>query len=642
MNDMTSSLPDSVADAPVHRGPSQSTAALTLLALGIVYGDIGTSPLYAVKATFNPEHGIALTQLNILGGLSAIFWALMIVVSLKYVTLVLRANNGGEGGIMALLALASATTRTRRRTGVVMMLAGVAGASLFYGDAVLTPAISVLSAVEGLEVGTELFKPFIVPLSCGILIGLFLIQKRGTGFVGLLFGPVCALWFCALAAAGIWNIIQNPAILAAVNPVYAVQFVTSHGYASFVVLGSVLLAITGAEALYADMGHFGKRAIRVAWFSMVAPALVLNYFGQGALLIDHPEALENPFYLAFPQWALYPMVGLATAATVIASQATISGAFSITQQAIKLGYLPRMAVTHTSSSAKGQIYVPTVNWILLAVVLAAVVGFGSSSGLASAYGVAVMGTMLVTTFLTFFVVRRSWAYPLWLSVLATAFFALIDLTFFAAAMHKVLEGGWFPLLLGAGLFVLMMTWRQGRRNLHTRLSESSVPLVGFLLSLFRSPPQRVPGTAVFLNSAPDSTPHSLLHSLKHYKVLHERNVFLTVEFVEVPWVPNTDSVSCEDLGNQCWRVSARYGFMNIPDVTEALERCGPFGLEVDPNEVSWFLSREKIVPSSRERNVFSRWRFRLFAAMARNAGTVTDFFGIPTNRVVELGTRVAL
>jgi KUP system potassium uptake protein len=642
MNDLPPGLPGPIADTPVQHGPSQSTAALTLLALGIVYGDIGTSPLYAVKATFSPDHGIALSQLNILGGLSAIFWALMIVVSLKYVTLVLRANNGGEGGVMALLALASATARNRRRAGAAMMVAGVIGASLFYGDAVLTPAISVLSAVEGLEVGTELFKPYIVPLSCGILIGLFLIQRRGTGFVGLLFGPVCALWFCALAAAGIWNIIQNPAILAAVNPVYAVQFVTSHGYASFVVLGSVLLAITGAEALYADMGHFGKRAIRVAWFSMVAPALVLNYFGQGALLINNPAALENPFYLAFPHWALYPMVGLATAATVIASQATISGAFSITQQAIKLGYLPRMSVMHTSSSAKGQIYVPTVNWILLGVVLAAVLGFGSSTRLASAYGVAVMGTMLVTTFLTFFVVRRSWAYPLWLSVLATGFFALIDLTFFAAAMHKVLDGGWFPLLLGAGLFTLMMTWRQGRRNLHTRLSESSVPLVGFLHSLFRSPPQRVPGTAVFLNSAPDSTPHSLLHSLKHYRVLHERNVFLTVEFAEVPWVSGSDSVSCEDLGNHCWRVLARYGFMNRPDVSEALERCGPFGLEVDPNEVSWFLSREKIVPSARERNVFSRWRFRLFAAMARNAGTVTDFFGIPTNRVVELGTRVAL
>ena len=642
MNHSPSSLPDSVADTPVHRGPSQSTAALTLLALGIVYGDIGTSPLYAVKATFSPDHGIALSQFNILGGLSAIFWALMIVVSLKYVTLVLRANNGGEGGIMALLALASATARNRRRTGVVMMIAGVFGASLFYGDAVLTPAISVLSAVEGLEVGTELFKPYIVPLSCGILIGLFLIQKRGTGFVGMLFGPVCALWFCSLAAVGIWNIIKNPAILAAVNPVYAVQFVTSHGYASFVVLGSVLLAITGAEALYADMGHFGKRAIRIAWFSMVAPALVLNYFGQGALLIDHPEALENPFYLAFPQWALYPMVALATAATVIASQATISGAFSITQQAIKLGYLPRMTVTQTSPSAKGQIYVPTVNWILLAVVLAAVVGFGSSTQLASAYGVAVMGTMLVTTFLTFFVVRRSWAYPLWLSVLATGLFALIDLTFFAAAMHKVLDGGWFPLLLGAGLFILMMTWRQGRRNLHTRLSESSVPLVGFLHSLFHSPPQRVAGTAVFLNAAPDSTPHALLHSLKHYRVLHERNVFLTVEFTEAPWVPVAESVSCEDLGNQCWRVLARYGFMNGPDVSEALERCGPFGLEVDPNEVSWFLSREKIVPSALEKNIFSRWRFSLFAAMARNAGTVTDFFGIPSNRVVELGTRVAL
>ena len=543
---------------------------------------------------------------------------------------------------MALLALTTASATKRRRVGVVLMLAGVIGASLFYGDAVLTPAISVLSAVEGLEVGTDLFKPYIVPLSTGILIALFFIQKRGTGFVGLLFGPVCMLWFFALASAGIWNIAQNPAILGAINPAHAAQFVTSHGHASFIVLGSVLLAITGAEALYADMGHFGKRPIRIAWFGLVAPALVLNYFGQGALLIDHPEALENPFYLAFPQWALYPMVVLATAATVIASQATISGAFSITQQAIKLGYLPRMAVMHTSSRAMGQIYVPTVNWILLGVVLAAVVGFGSSSRLASAYGVAVMGTMLVTTFLTFFVIRRSWRYPLWFSVLATGLFAMVDLAFLGAALHKIFDGGWFPLLLGAVLFMLMMIWKQGRRNLQASLKESSVPLAAFLQSLFRSPPQRVPGTAVFLNSAPDSTPHSLLHSLKHYKVLHERNVFLTVEFEDVPWVSDAESVACEDMGNDCWRVLAHFGFMNRPDVGEALERCGPFGLEVDPNEVSWFLSREKIVPSARERNVFSRWRFRVFAAMARNAGTVTDFFGIPTNRVVELGTRVAL
>jgi KUP system potassium uptake protein len=624
------------------REAKQSTAALALLALGIVYGDIGTSPLYAVKETFNPEHGIPLTAGNILGGLSSIFWALMIVVSLKYVLLVLRANNRGEGGIMALLALATASIGNRPRLGAALLAFGVFGASLFYGDAVLTPAISVLSAVEGLEVGTQAFKPYIVPISTGILIGLFLIQKHGTGVVGMLFGPVCALWFLALGVCGVWNILKNPVILDALNPLHAIHFATAHGYASFIVLASVLLAITGAETLYADMGHFGKRAVRVAWFSVVAPALVLNYFGQGALLIGDPKALENPFYLAFPGWALYPMVALATAATVIASQATISGAYSMTRQAIQLGYLPRMPVLHTSSTTMGQIYMPTVNWILLAVVAAAVIGFGSSSRLASAYGVAVMGTMLVTTFLTFFVIRHGWGYPLWLCLLATGFFLAVDATLFASAMHKVLEGGWFPLVLGAAVFAVMMTWRRGRTTLLDRLRTSSVPLGPFLDSLFLAPPQRVSGTAVFLTATPDATPHALLHSLKHYKVLHERNVFLTVEFRDVPWVRFEDRVVCQALGRDCWRVAVRYGFMDRPDVGHALELCGPAGLQLDPAEVSYFLSREKIVPSVAAKSALVRWRDRLFSAMARNAGSVTDFFNIPANRVVELGTRVEI
>jgi KUP system potassium uptake protein len=633
------------AELPPERGARetrQSTAALALLALGIVYGDIGTSPLYAVKETFNAQHGIPLTADNILGGLSSIFWALMVVVTLKYVTLVLRANNRGEGGIMALLALATASIGNRPRLGAALLAIGVFGASLFYGDAVLTPAISVLSAVEGLEVGTAAFRPYIVPISTGILIGLFLIQKHGTGVVGMLFGPVCALWFLALAASGLWNIQKNPEILGALNPLHALRFATAHGYASFVVLASVLLAITGAETLYADMGHFGKRAVRVAWFSVVAPALVLNYFGQGALLIADPKALENPFYLAFPQWALYPMVALATAATVIASQATISGAYSMTQQAIQLGYLPRMPVLHTSSRTIGQIYVPTVNWILLVIVAVAVIGFGSSSRLASAYGVAVMGTMLVTTFLTFYVIRYGWRYPLWLCLLATGAFMAVDMTFFAAAMHKVLEGGWFPLLLGAAIFSVMVTWRRGRTALLEQLRMSSVPLGPFLDSLYRSPPQRVPGTAVFLTSTPDATPHALLHSLKHYRVLHERNVFLTVVFGDVPWVLLQDRVDCKPLGNDCWSVVVRYGFMDRPDVGAALELCGPAGLQLDPREVSYFLSREKIVPSAAAKNKLARLRDRLFAAMARNAGSITDFFNIPTNRVVELGTRVEI
>jgi len=633
-----SQRPSALAEPPPRR---QTTAALALLALGVVYGDIGTSPLYAAKETFNPQHGIPLTADNIIGGVSTIFWSLMIIVSLKYVTLVLRASNRGEGGIMALLALATSAVRERPRLRAGLFAIGVFGASLFYGDAVLTPAISVLSAVEGLEVGTAAFKPYVVPIAAGILIVLFAIQRYGTGVVGLLFGPVCALWFLSIGAIGIWNIARAPAILKAIDPTYALHFVTGHGFESFVVLGSVLLAITGAEALYADMGHFGSRAIRIAWFGVAAPALVLNYFGQGALLIAQPAAIENPFYLAYPDWALYPMVVLATAATVIASQATISGAYSMTQQAVQLGYLPRMTILHTSARTIGQIYVPVVNWTLLLVVAAAVVGFGSSSRLASAYGVAVMGTMLVTTVLTFFVLRYGWRYPLWLCVLATAFFMLIDVVFFAAAMHKVLDGGWFPLVLGAFVFFVMVTWRRGRETLLEQLRGSSPPLEGFLKSLFVYPPQRVSGTAVFLTSTPDVTPNALLHSLKHYKVLHEKNVFLTVEFADVPSVPSGRRVVSERLADDCWRVTARYGFMERPDVALALELCAPEGLQLDPMEVTYFLSREKIVPRTTGRGI-AQWRDRIFAAMARNAGSITDFFNIPTNRVVELGTRVEI
>jgi KUP system potassium uptake protein len=621
--------------------PRRPTAGLALLALGIVYGDIGTSPLYAAKETFNPQHGIPLTPENIVGGVSAIFWVLAIIVSLKYVTLVLRASNRGEGGIMALLALATSSVHGFPRLRAALLLIGVFGASLFYGDAVLTPAISVLSAVEGLEVGNTALQPYVVPIAVGILVALFAIQRFGTGVVGLLFGPVCALWFLSLGVVGVWHIAKAPMILKAIDPTHAFHFVTGHGYASFIVLGSVLLAVTGAEALYADMGHFGARAIRIAWFAVAAPALVLNYFGQGALLVMQPAAIDNPFYLAYPGWALYPMVMLATAATVIASQATISGAYSMTQQAIQLGYLPRMTIHHTSARTMGQIYVPAVNWILLAAVAAAVAGFGSSSRLASAYGVAVMGTMLVTTLLTFFVLRFDWRYPLWICVGATAFFMLIDGVLFAAAMHKILEGGWFSLVLGAVVFSIMVTWRRGRERLLERLRGGSPPLEGFLKSLFLYPPQRVEGTAVFLTSSPDATPNALLHSLKHYKVLHEQNVFLTVEFRDVPWVSAEDRVVCAPLKNGCWRISAHYGFLERPDIALALEVCAPEGLELDPMQVTYFLSREKIVPGASERGL-ARWRDRVFAAMARNAGSITDFFNIPSNRVVELGTRIEI
>ncbi len=607
----------------------------------MVFGDIGTSPLYAVKETFSPDHGIPLTPGNILGGLSTIFWALMIVVSLKYVVLIMRADNRGEGGIMALIALAQTAIKAHAHWRMPLLLIGVFGASLFYGDAVLTPAISVLSAVEGLEVETTAFKPYVVPIAVVVLVALFSFQSRGTAVVGKLFGPVTMAWFLAIGAAGLYGIAQQPAILKALNPYYALVFLTGHGTASFVVLGSVVLAVTGAEALYADMGHFGKGAVRIAWFSLVAPALVLNYFGQGALLMLQPAALQNPFYLLFPGWALYPMIALATAATVIASQATISGAYSLTKQAVQLGFLPRMTIVHTSAREMGQVYIPSINWLLCAVVIAAVIGFGSSSRLAGAYGVAVTATMLVDTLLTFFVIRYGWGYPLALCILATGFFALVDLAFFSSTLLKIADGGWFPLVIGAGVYLTMATWRRGREMLFETLNSTSVPLAPFLEALFKDPPQRVPGTAVFLTATPDATPHALLHNLNHNKVLHERVVFLTVQIRDVPWVAFEERVTCERLGHGCWRVRVRYGFMNRPDVTSALELCGALGLQLEPMETSFFLSRQKIVPTEGGAGV-ALWRDRVFAAMARNAGNVTDYFNIPANRVIELGTRVQI
>jgi KUP system potassium uptake protein len=620
----------------------QSLSTLTLLALGVVFGDIGTSPLYAVKETFSQEHGIPLTRDNILAGLSLMFWSLMVVVSLKYVLLIMRADNRGEGGIMALIALATKAIKDQPHWRVPLLAIGVFGASLFYGDAVLTPAISVLSAVEGLEVGTAAFKPYVVPIAVGVLAALFALQSRGTEAVGLLFGPVTLLWFLAIGAAGVYGIAREPAVLAALNPLHALRFLTTHAVESFVVLGAVVLAVTGAEALYADMGHFGKTPVRIAWFSLVAPALVLNYFGQGALLMVEPAAVANPFYRLVPGWALYPMIGLATAATVIASQAVISGAYSITRQAVQLGFFPRVTVVHTSPREYGQIYIPSVNWLLCAVVIGAVIGFGSSSNLAGAYGVAVTGTMLVDTLLTFFVIRYAWRYPLWLCLAATGFFLVIDVGFFSATLLKINDGGWFPLVIGGGVFLVMSTWRRGRELLLEHLRKSSVPLEPFLKSLFSEPPQRVTGTAVFLTATPDVTPHALLHSLKHYRALHERVVFLTVEFRDVPWVPFEERVRCERMGNNCWRVRVRYGFMNRLDIVRELELCGALGLEFNLMETSFFLSREKIVPAERGAFSMARWREHLFSAMARNASNVSDYFNIPANCVVELGTRVEI
>lgn len=624
------------------RARQSSNAALTLLALGVVFGDIGTSPLYAVKETFSPSHGIPLTTTNVLGGLSTVFWALMVVVSLKYVTLIMRANNKGEGGIMALLALASSAVRNNPRWRMPIVFLGLIGAALFFGDAVLTPAISVLSAVEGLEVGTSAFKPYVIPIAVIVLATLFAFQRYGTAIVGALFGPICVLWFLALGAVGIHHIIENPVVLYALNPTHALGFVSGHRLASFVVLGAVLLAITGAEALYADMGHFGKGPIRIAWFGLVLPALVLNYFGQGAILIADPGAIENPFYLAYPGWALYPMVALATAATVIASQATISGAYSITRQAIQLGYLPRMNVLHTSAKQIGQVYIPGINWMLLVAVLAAVIGFGSSSRLAAAYGVAVVGTMLVDTFLAFFVIRFGWNYPLLLCIGATGFFAAVDLAFFSASLVKIADGGWFPIVVGAAMFTIMVTWRRGREILLARLKKSSVQLEPFLESLFAAPPRRVPGTAVFLTSTPGVVPHALLHNLAHNKVLHERVVFLNVIVEDVPFVSSKQRVNIEPLGHECYRIMVHFGFKDRPDVPKALELCREHDMEFQMLQTSFFLSRESVIPSVRNGKGMARWRERLFAAMARNAGSVVDYFNLPTNRVIELGTQIEI
>jgi KUP system potassium uptake protein len=622
-----------------HR-PTSSRIALTLAALGVVYGDIGTSPLYAVKETFNPGHGIPLNTENVLGGLSAIFWALMIVVSVKYVILIMRADNRGEGGIMALLALASSAVKDHPQWRATIMLLGVFGASLFYGDAVLTPAISVLSAVEGLEVETTAFKPYVVPIAVGVVIALFALQRKGTSVVGALFGPVTVLWFLAIAALGVIAIAQNPEVLRALDPLHAFAFITQHGWASFVVLGAVLLAFTGAEALYADMGHFGKGPIRIAWFGLVFPALILNYFGQGALLIANPKALANPFYLLAPSWALYPMVALATAATVVASQATISGTYSLTRQAIQLDYLPRMQVQQTSAKEIGQIYIPGANLVLLFVIIAVVIGFGSSSRLASAYGVAVTGTMLVTTFLTFFVVRFGWGYPLALCIAATGFFIVVDAAFFSSSLLKIVEGGWFPLALGAIVFIVMTTWRRGRVLAIAAQRRTSIPLGPFLESLSAHPPIRVTGTAVFMAGDPEGVPNALLHNLKHFKVLHERVVFLTVVTRNVPWVPASERIVVEPLGRGFYRLMVDFGFMDRPDVSAVLDLCRDCGLVFDLMQTTFFLSRTTVIPTRREG--MALWRESLFAAMARNARTAADYYNIPANCVIELGTKIEI
>lgn len=617
-----------------------SLAALTLGAVGIVYGDIGTSPLYTMKEVFSEEHGLALTPENLLGVVSLIVWGLIIIVSLKYVTLVLRANNRGEGGIMALMALALSSVTRHSRWYFPLMVMGLFGATLFYGDSVITPAISVLSAVEGLSVATSAFDPYVVPLTVAVLVGLYSLQAKGTAGIGKWFGPIMVMWFGALAVMGVINIIDAPEILAALNPWYAMHFLEGNKLLAFISLGAVVLAFTGAEALYADMGHFGAKPIRMAWFMVAFPALALNYLGQGALLMLNPSAVSNPFYQQLGPWSVYPLVVLATMAAIIASQATISGTFSMTKQAIALGFLPRMKIEFTSASQIGQIYIPAVNWLQMVVVLMAVIGFGSSSDLAAAYGIAVTATMLVTTILTFFVIRYRWHYNLILCFAATGFFLVIDVAYFSANMLKLFHGGWFPLLLGSFLFTMMLTWKRGRELVFENLQKHAIPLDDFLASLFISPPVRVPGTAIFLRGESDGVPHAMLHNLSHNKVLHERVVFLTVVMEEVPYVPEVDQVRVEVLGNECYQMNVKYGFKNVPDIPLALELAKDQGLEFEMMETSFFIARQTVVANPVRG--MALWREHIFVAMSRHARGAADYYQIPSNRVIELGTKVEI
>ena len=617
----------------------KAVAALTLGAIGVVYGDIGTSPLYALKEVFAHDR-VPLTPDNVLGILSMVFWTLTVIVSFKYVSLILRADNNGEGGLIAMLALASVAVREHPRLRRALLLVGIFGTAIFFGDGVITPAVSVLGAVEGLEVAAPAMHRYIVPVSLAVLTALFAAQRFGTGGIGRFFGPVMTLWFLVLALLGAYHVLDKPQVLVALSPHHALGFVLRHPHMAFVSLGAVVLCVTGAEALYADLGHFGKLPIRLAWFSLAWPALVLNYFGQGAMLLDHPEAIRNPFYEMAPEWGLFPLIGLATLAAVIASQALITAAFSVTKQAMQLGYLPRLRIAHTSVKETGQIYVPFVNWALYVCIVAAVAAFGSSSALASAYGIAVTIDMTITTVMTFFVIRFAWGLPLPLCLLATGLFFVVDVTFFAANAIKVLEGGWFPLAIGGVMFLLMTTWKQGRHLMSERLREEAIELPAFLESIFISPPQRVDGTAVFLSAEKGATPFALLHNLKHNKVLHEQNLFVSVQNHEVPWIGFNKRVEVESLGHDCWQVVLHFGFKNEPDVPEALKLVQGRGINLDDMQTSYFLSRDQVIPTLR--GGMALWREKLFASMHRNAGAAADFLSLPTNRIVELGSKVEI
>ncbi|MEJ0004288.1 MAG: potassium transporter Kup [Pararobbsia sp.] len=610
-------------------------------AIGVVFGDIGTSPLYSLKEAFSSAHGIPLGPNSILGVISLLFWAIIVVVSLKYVMFVMRADNNGEGGVLALMAMAIRPFERTSTVAQVLIALGVFGACMFYGDAVITPAISVISAVEGLEIAAPHLAQYVVPITIVILICLFWLQRRGTDSVGRLFGPIMVLWFVVLAVMGVAHIVQEPRIITALNPYYAYKFMETHVLQAYVVMGSVFLVLTGAEALYADMGHFGAKPIRYAWYGLVMPSLVLNYFGQGALLLGHPQAITNPFYLMAPEWALMPLVVLSTVATVIASQAVISGAFSLTAQAIQLGYVPRMKITHTSAAAIGQIYIPVVNWMLLVIILCVVMGFKSSDNLAAAYGIAVTTTMIITTVLVAYVMKGVWKWRRAVVVPIIAGFLIVDLAFFGANLLKVAEGGWLPLTIGAVLFFLLMTWSKGRHIVRDRTAADGIPLEPFLESLLAHPPHRVTGTAIYLTGSDTLVPVSLLHNLKHNKVLHEKTIFMNFQTLDVPYVEGEGRLETRELGGGIYAVKATFGFNETPDVQTVLRMIEErHDISFELMDTSFFLARETVVPTKLPG--MSVWRERIFAWMHQNAAKPSDFFSIPANRVVELGTKIEI
>ncbi len=619
---------------------SHSTRTLALAALGVVYGDIGTSPLYTLRECFVGHHPLALTPENIMGVLSLVFWALIIVVTIKFVFFIMRADNHGEGGILALLALSrGAGVRSEKLKGA-LALTGIFGASLFYGDGIITPAISVLSAVEGLRVVEPSLHHGTIPIAIFILVLLFMFQRSGTAKVGALFGPVMLIWFSTLALLGLVNIFSNPSILAAVNPLHAFRFFQAHGIGSLLAFGGVVLAVTGGEALYADMGHFGRKPIQVAWLSMVLPALVLNYLGQGALLLHNPAAISNPFYLLAPEWFLWPLLLLATCSTVIASQSVISGVFSVTRQAVQMGFWPRMRILHTSSREIGQIYIPLVNWLVMIAVVLLILGFRNSDSITGAYGIAVTTTMMVDTLLACFVAHRIWRWSLPVVALIGAIFFTIDALFLFPNLLKIPDGGWFPLLVGGMVMLLMFTWRKGRRFLSDALRKESLPLKPFLEDLSVSKPATVPGTAVFMTSTLDRVPHAFLHNLKHNKVLHERVIFLTIETQEIPFVPQGDRIHVEDLAPGFFAIRGSYGFQESPNIPRLLDECEPFGLSFDLMDTTFFLSREHLIPS--KESGMPLVLDKIFAVMTRNSMPATSYFNIPPNRVVEMGTQIEI